>query len=106
MTSGRNGNALRDPGAPAGRSGLVDFCWSVVTVSVLCAEGAMEGSSSAGPGSDRLRGQAMELVLEGLALGPQLGGLAVEDDLAVVDEQDPVGDRLDLLEDVGRDEHG
>jgi hypothetical protein len=46
----------------------------------------------------------VELVFEGLAALEHVGGLAIEDDPAIVDEQDATGDRLDLLKDVGRDQ--
>src|SRR4051794_14536842 len=49
--------------------------------------------------SNRLGGQAVELILQRAAFFPHQRRLAVEDDLAVVDEQDPVGDGLDFLED-------
>ena len=56
--------------------------------------------------SDWLCRQAVKSLFQVSILAGQLGRLAVEDDLAVVDEQHAVRDRLDLLENVSRDQHG
>ncbi len=56
--------------------------------------------------SDRLGRQLVERLLEASVLAGELTGLAVEDDLAIMDEKHPVGDRLDFLENMGRDQNG
>jgi hypothetical protein len=52
--------------------------------------------------SNRLGRQTVEGLLERSTLAGQLCRLTVEDDCAVMDEQDPIRHRLDLLKDVRR----
>src|SRR5262249_8930968 len=98
LVSSSTGPAMSVRGQPAGECSETRRAAAVTTVVMLIrAPGAR--------GSDGLGRQAVELVLERAPLGLHLLRRAVEDDLAVVDEQHAVGDRADFLEDVRRDEH-
>src|SRR5271166_2538328 len=60
----------------------------------------------AGPTSNRLSRQVIKCLFQIAILMRQLMGLAIEDNFSVMDEQDPVGHRLNFLENMGRNHDG
>src|SRR5208337_4746222 len=57
------------------------------------------------PNSHWLCRQGVERLFQVAVHSRQVGRLAVKNDLPIMDEKDPVGHRLDLLENVGRNQN-
>src|SRR5208283_5498864 len=102
ITWPRNGREpLRRSGVAAGAL-LVGLVSSVVTGETLLKN---RGSPLPTHPSHWLRRQGVEGLFQVAVHSRQVDRLTVKNDLAIMDEKDPVGHRLDLLENVGRNQN-
>src|ERR1700733_3957483 len=80
-------------------SGLADRQAGLRTPIARSATGSRVLSPESSGISGGLCREGVEMLFQALSTLEHVGGLAVEDDPAIVDEQHPAGDRLDFLED-------